>query len=118
MNSRQANKTPFSYRTLLTLILIIAAAILVWHSLESAQIIQEKIHQAKSWLALWRLSIFVLFIGYWPLLVEKCTRYFHWSVSHENELQALRWRIAGWLIIIELVLVQGVVHKFAGTLLS
>lgn len=117
MNSQQTHRTRFSYRMLLTLILVISAAVLFWHVIESAQSIQEKIRQAKPWLALWRISLFVLIIAYWPQLTEKLAKYFHWSMTDQNDLKAQRWRIAGWLIVIELVLVQGVVHKFAGALL-
>lgn len=114
MNSQQTNKSPFSYRALLTVILIITVAALLWHVLESAHSIQEKIHQAKPWLGLWRLSLFVLLIGFWPKLVQVTAKYVHWSEAYQTNLKALRWRIAGWLIIIELVLVQGVVNRFIG----
>lgn len=117
MTSQQTHRTRFSYRMLLTLILVISAAVLIWHVMESAQSVQEKLHRAKPWLALWRIGLFIQIIACWPQLMEKLAKYFHWSMADQNSLKALRWRIAGWLIVIELVLVQGVVHKFLGALL-
>ena len=86
--NKPTNKSPLSYGALLTLILIITVATLLWHVLENAHSIQEKIHQAKPWLGLWRLCLFALLIGFWPKLIQKNSKVFPLEQSPSNQTQS------------------------------
>ena len=68
-------------------------------------------------LALWRVGLFLILIGFWPLWVERLARYLDWSPAHRTFVLAQRWRVAAWLILLELVLVQNVLGLFIEAIL-
>lgn len=72
----------------------------------------SKVDQVQPWLAWWRTVLFLLLIGGWPGWVNRLARYQHWSIADRAFVLAQRWRVAAWLIVIELVLVQRMPWRF------
>jgi hypothetical protein len=53
-----------------------------------------------------------MLIGCWPLWIGGLAQHYDWSPSRQSFVLAQRWRVAVWLIVLELVLVQGVLFRF------
>ena len=58
------------------------------------------------------LCMGLILVGFWPLWIGLFARRHHWSADHIAFVSAQRRRVAAWLIVIELVLVQGVLFRF------
>ena len=95
---------------------VVAAVLLLgqlrWATRALAPALAEGLAEAKLAFALWRAIIFLLLIGLWPFWVEQLARRYAWSTDHQAFVRAQRWRVATWLIVLELVLVQGVLIRF------
>jgi hypothetical protein len=73
------------------------------------------IDNAAPWLGWWRVLLFALLIGGWPRWAD-CYR--SWGYLDELQFQnllQLRWRMAVWLIILELVFNQHILGDFLNT---
>lgn len=55
---------------------------------------------------LFRWSLIGLFILSWPILVKNCAKKKQWQVEKQQFWLLQRFRVAGWLIIIELLLCE------------
>jgi hypothetical protein len=104
--------------TLLFLVLVLAAG---WHLLEMAS--TEGLTRIEStwaawapWLALWRVSLIAAIAFFWSPILRALVRAGRLEPGHYAALKALRWRVVGWLIVLELVLVRGVLMDFLSTL--
>jgi hypothetical protein len=85
-----------------------ALGLVLWLQLDSLEIIEAQWQMAGVGLTLLRLSLIMVVIAAWPRLVR-------WITSDprvQRSLRAQRWRVALWLIILELVLGQGLVAAF------
>lgn len=96
--------------TLLSVI-VIAAGLLFWVYKEKWAGIHRGINAAAPWLTLWRLIYFAIAIGGWPLWVQRLSQRYQWDADHTQRIQRLRWPIAGWLTLIELVIGQHVLDR-------
>jgi hypothetical protein len=104
--------------TLLFLVLAVAAG---WHLLEVAS--TEGLTRIEStwaawapWLALWRVGLIAAIARFWAPLLRMLIRAGRLEPARYAALKALRWRVVGWLIVLELVLVRGVLMDFLSTL--
>ena len=98
-------------------VISIAASILLlgqllWMTRELAPVFAHGLDQARPWLFLWRAAVFGMLIGLWPLWVDRLGQHYAWSPAHRAFVLAQRWRVAAWLIVLELVLVQGMLVGF------
>lgn len=91
---------------------ICAGLLAVWGRFAAPAEIGTVLAAARPWLSLWRAALWVVLIGGWPYAVALLGRHAGWSPDHRAWMQGLRWRIAAWLLVIELVLVQGVAGRF------
>jgi hypothetical protein len=104
--------------TLLVLVLALGAG---WHLLEVAS--TEGLARFEStwaawapWLALWRLALIAAIAFFWSPILRALIRAGRLEPGRYAALKALRWRVVGWLIVLELVLVRGVLMDFLSTL--
>lgn len=80
--------------------------------------IVDMIEAAAPWLTFWRIGLFLLVIGGWP---HWSTLYAAWAGMDGKQLKCMmdyRWRMALWLLIMELVLSHGVIVQFVDNLSS
>lgn len=94
------------------------AGVIAWQHMTDARTVATSIANLRLWLAAWRLLLFASLIGLWPRLVNTLAERYAWSDAHRRRVAAQRWRVATWLIVIELVLVQNVIGKFVHVLAS
>ena len=91
---------------------LVVAGVFAWHHFQDTPAIAAGIERARAWLAAWRTVLFVSLIGLWPRLINALADYYGWSDAQRQYVSAQRWRVAVWLIVIELVLVQNLIGKF------
>jgi len=89
-----------------------------WQYFNDAQAIAAGIERARPWLAAWRTAMFVALIGLWPRLINALADRYGWNDAQRQHVCTQRWRVATWLIVIELVLVQNLIGKFVNGLVS
>jgi len=89
-----------------------------WGWVEGPAAVARGIEAARPWLALWRLTLYALLVGGWGYAVDRIAAAKGWQPEYTAWVRRRRWRIAAWLVILELVLVQNVVGQFLGGLLT
>jgi hypothetical protein len=67
---------------------------------------------------LWRWSLALLLIGGWPDLVSRYAERAGLSADQRIRLHAYRWRMAGWLLVMELVFCQALLADCAELLIA
>lgn len=95
----------------LTVLAIIGG--IAWDYLQGSVAVADQLETAKPWLLVWRMLIFAGLIAIWPRLIVWFAVRYEWNEEHTDYVTSQRWRVAAWLIVIELILVQGVVMRFA-----
>lgn len=68
--------------------------------------------------ALWRLLLFLLLIGSWPAFTEIYANWAGWTAEQTASLKAYRWRMAGWLLVMETLFCQTLWTDFVQILQS
>lgn len=63
---------------------------------------------AKPYLAIWRLLLFILIIGFWKRWIKWLAQWANLTSEQYEMYLHYRWRFALWLIIIEAVIVQNI----------
>jgi hypothetical protein len=99
---------------LLTVFLIAAFVALFWAQFETLNTIEQRLEAASPWLTALRITLITVTVAAWPHLVT-------WFVTDPAKREALlraRWRLAGWLVILEITLGQGLVAAFIASLVS
>ncbi|AEG00443.1 hypothetical protein [Methylomonas methanica] len=92
------------------LILLHAITVSSWDSLASAM------EASKFGFALWRLSLFLLLIGGWPVFTDKYADWVGLTAEETASLKAYHWRMAVWLLVMEALFCQTLWLGFARTL--
>jgi len=94
-------------------ILVLAASgVMLWGQVESMDTIGQRLQTAAPWLTLLRISLITAVIAAWPRIVP-------WLTQHppaRTALLAARWRVAAWLVLLELILGQGLIQAVAQSL--
>jgi hypothetical protein len=94
------------------LIGLAVVGIVAWHYATDAQAVAFGLEAARPWLSVWRAALSAALIVLWPPLINWLAARYGWSDGQRRYVTAQRWRVAAWLIVIELVLVQNLVGRF------
>jgi hypothetical protein len=70
----------------------------------------------RSGLTIWRWTLILAVVIFWRPLVRFLVRMGRIDESRYDEVVGFRWRMLGWLVVLELVLVQDVAIEFLSTL--
>jgi hypothetical protein len=100
---------------LLCSVILIGLAVVgtvAWHYVTDAQAVANSIDSVRPWFAAWRAVLFATLIVLWPRLSNWLAVRYCWNDGQRRYVAAQRWRVAAWLIVIELVLVQNLVGRF------
>lgn len=89
-----------------------ALTVAIWVYFAGIESMQRGLTAARPYLALWRLLLFGVLIGGWRFWIDWLARWAGLDKRRKQEVLALRWRTAAWLLVIETILVQGVVSAF------
>ena len=114
-----SNGTGLPRRWFLTLSLIAAAAVIVvgvvlWQAVElsSLAIVSERVDRFRPLLGGLRLALIGALAVVWPWLSSRRSRADD-EPAHARWM-ALRWRVVGWLLVIELIIGQNLLGRFFG----
>jgi hypothetical protein len=118
-----SNGAPLRRRWFLTLSLVafggvIAVGLLLWQAvgLSSLTTVSERVAAAKPFASAIRFALIGVLALAWPRLPVL------WAGADGNDARiharwmALRWRVVGWLLVIELVLGQNLIGRFLGAI--
>jgi len=102
--------------SLLALAGVLVVGSLLWQVLELSSLatVSGRVERLSQVAALIRLSLIVLVIGLWPQIISWGCGRDGCSEHRRVDLLAQRWRLLGWLLLIELLLGQ----RLIGHLLS
>lgn len=92
--------------------------LLIAHMFYSLDDLASVIEISKFGFTIWRLSVFLLLIGAWPILTEGYAQWVGLSAEQTASLKAYRWRIAGWLLVMEVLFCQTLWLEFAQMLIE
>lgn len=70
--------------------------------------LQTKLQDLKGVGILMRGAIFVFVFGYWDFLINRLAEKQSWDSSQLAHALNSRWRIAGYMVLVELIIVQNV----------
>ena len=108
----------FFLLTLLAFGLALGAGAILWRSVETSSVVavQTRIDALKPVLTGFRLAIIALVAIAWPRFVNGLRRLGRIDGTQATNLLAVRWRIATWLVVIELVLGQNLLGQVLAVL--
>jgi len=98
---------------ILTVVCAVMIGAVLMVSLQGSSIgaLQSSVDNYKSELAGMRLAAIGLIAFAWPSLVQYARRSGRISKDRSTELTSLRWRVVGWLLVIELLLGQNLLWR-------
>ena len=85
---------------------------LLWLTRSQAWMIDVWLSQIEHSLLLWRIALFILLLAVWPWWIDRLAVRYQWSDEKRVYVSGLRWRLAIWFVVIELLLVQGIAIRF------
>ncbi|MBD9357328.1 hypothetical protein [Methylomonas albis] len=94
------------------LVLLFAQTFSGWDGLASVM------QAGKFGLTLWRLSLFLLLIGGWPVFTNQYADWVGLTAEQTASLKAYRWRMAVWLLVMEALFCQTLWLGFTRTLVE
>ena len=74
--------------------------------------IHNLIVSTKPWLMFWRAGLLLALVMFWSTWAQLLARRFNMNTNQTEALLTARWKVAAWLIVIELVIVQAIPVKF------
>ncbi|MDX1252291.1 MAG: hypothetical protein IDH49_08620 [Gammaproteobacteria bacterium] len=93
---------------------LIGAALWTWIGASGMNTVDAHLHAAKPWFMLWRVALFALVIGFWPQWTNWLAKRRRWPPERRQALLGLRWRVAAWWVVLELLLVQNLLGRALG----
>jgi len=116
-----SNRSRFRRRWFVTLSMIaafaaIAVGMLLWQAVELGSLVSvsERLDSAKPLMSGLRLALIGSLAAFWPQLSLLAARMGNDDATH-GRWMALRWRVVGWLLVIELVIGQNLFGRVVST---
>lgn len=99
---------------MLALALVLPAGALLWQAVELTSLVavSQRIEDIKPVAGAIRLLLIALLALFWPRLVNFAAQARNTDERTRNNWLTLRWRVAAWLLVIELVLAQDLLGRF------
>ena len=88
----------------------------LWRNFSGADGMSQQLESMRPYFAIWRWGLMIAFVASWKPIVQRFMG--HWPDEEREKLVHLRWRIAVWLILIELVVIQGLLGDALNVLIS
>ena len=94
--------------SLLAVALTIGVGVVLWQAVELSSVsrVSAQIEQIRPFATSVRLVLISLVAVMWPRLVQLAHQHGRIAEARRDDLLAQRWRVVGWLLVIELVLGQ------------
>jgi len=107
-----------SLKLTMTLAILIMIGLVIGYAYTNLESVDKFITTTKPWLLFWRMLLFLALIAGWS---QWSVMYAKWATLTEAQLIRMlecRWRIALWLLIMEVVLSQGILSEFVNGLVT
>ena len=106
--------------SLVTVLLTLLVGLFLWNSIQAQSVIsiREHIHQWQPVLAGIRWALISGLALAWPGICRWLVESGRVSIDKGQQLKTLRWRIVGWLVVIELILGQSLLVKLTTIMAS
>ena len=100
--------------SVLAVVLAAGIGVLLWRAVELSSVAQvaARVDELKPFATAIRLALIGLVAALWPWLIGLAHRAGHIGEERRDDLLAQRWRLVGWLLVIELVLGQDLLARF------
>ena len=100
--------------SVLAVVLTASVGVLLWRAVELSSVSQvaARIDELKPLATGIRLALIGLVAAVWPWLIDLAHRAGRIGEQQRDDLLAVRWWLAGWLLVIELVLGQDLLGRF------
>ncbi len=99
--------------SLLALALTVGVGVWLWQAVELSSVsrVSEQVDQLKPTASGVRFALIGLVATLWPRLAQLARRYGRVDESERDDLLAQRWRVVGWLFVVEIVLGQNLFDR-------
>ena len=99
--------------TILAIVLALTIGAVLTHVIQSSTVtaVQSSIDSYSSVLTGLRLAVIGLIALIWPKIIQYAQQSGQVSTEVGTTLKSLRWRVVGWLLIIELLLGQNLIWR-------
>ena len=100
--------------SVLAVVLAAGVGVLLWQAVELSSVAQvaARVDELKPVATGIRLALIGLVAALWPRLIGLAHRAGRIGKEQRDDLLAKRWRLVGWLLVIELVLGQDLLGRF------
>jgi hypothetical protein len=94
--------------SLLAIALTIGVGVLLWQAVELSSVsrVSAQIDRVRPFASVVRLAFIGAVAALWPKLAHSAHRYGRIDEARRDDLLAQRWRVVGWLLVIEFLLGQ------------
>lgn len=75
------------------------------------QVLQEKLKHLRGVGILMRGALFVLTFSYWDHIIQWFGRKQEWEAEHLEYVLSRRWKVAVYMVLVELFIVQNIIPK-------
>ena len=108
------NRRGFLALSMLAIVLAAGASVLLWQVVELSSVVQvvARVDDLKTFATGIRLVLIGLVAALWPWLIGLANRAGRIGEQQRDDLLAQRWRLVGWLLVIELMLGQDLLARF------
>ena len=98
----------------LAVVLSMGVGLLLWQTVELSSVskVSDQVEQFKPFASGIRLALIGLLAVFWPRLVYLAHSLGRIDQEKRESLLSLRWRVVGWLLVIELMLGQNLFGRF------
>ena len=117
-NGAQVRRRWFLTLSLVAIGGVIAVGLVLWQAvgLSSLSTVSERVAAAKPFASAIRFALIGVLALAWPRLPALWTGANYNDDRTHAHWMGLRWRVVGWLIVIELVLGQNLIGRFLGAI--
>jgi len=96
----------------LGLVLLTVVGLGLWTQQRTLFQVTQDLQAARLGFTVWRWTLYLVVIGGWFYWINILKQRFDFDEIVAQRLLAARWRLAGWLLLLELVLAQNLVGRF------
>lgn len=100
--------------SVLAVVLAAGIGVLLWRAVELSSVaeVAARVDELKPIATGIRLALIGLVAALWPWIIDLAHRTGRIGEQQRDDLLAQRWRLVGWLLVIELVLGQDLLGRF------
>ena len=92
--------------------MVISAVLWQWVRIASVAELAHQVTALRPVFSVLRFTVIALLVIFWPVLANGFARWRRLGGAARAQLLAVRWRVSGWLVLLELILGQNLIARF------